>query len=258
MEGQRIFFSEKEGVYYYVTYGDSPSCDVCNEEINRVLVYQTIWMKKSEDVKTHHVRCFKKIQHRGHVDEFKNCVVIEDVPEDVLPIFERRPTLTNRSGYNVSEVSKILKGSEAEIKDRTRISKDPSQYQTIGYEKNLISFKKRDEELGPSIFLLNDMARDEIKQLTCEHEKDENFISCTILKIEDVDIVERKKVYYEKKQEYQDENFDLIQKYKEEDVDNFFEKVRDSKILPAQADALELINCEIDTEEIEYKPKDMG
>jgi len=185
MEGQRIFFSKKEGVYYYVTYGNYPLCGACNEEINKTLVYQTIWMKRSEDIKTYHVLCFKKIQLRGYIDELKTCVVVEEIPDDVLPIFERRPTLANISGSNTSEVFKILKGSEAEVKDRTKISRNQTQYQSIGYQENLNRFKKRDEELGLSGPLLSDIRKDEIMQKKNEYKRKYDFISCKIISIED-------------------------------------------------------------------------
>ncbi len=170
MDTQKLFYLKKSEVYFYVASGDLPLCPACQKEIDKNLVYHTVWNKKEDDVRTYHVSCFKKIHPRGYVDEFKTCVVVNEIPEDSLPIFERRPSLINKNGLNTFNVSEITKGSEAQIIDRTRIANDPHQSKMLDFEQNLVEFEKREEELGDSLFIVNDKFKDEF-QIT----KKDNF-----------------------------------------------------------------------------------
>lgn len=185
MENQRIFFSKKNNIYYYVTYGEFPNCNICHKEISRTLVYHTSWRKNSEEIRTYHIGCYQKISSRGLVDEFKTCAVIEQMPEEAHPVFERTPVLANANGASTFEVSKILKGSEAEVKDKTRVSKNQKQYLDPYYEKNQKMFKKKEEELGHSIFLLQDLRRDELLQIEHEKKKKERQIICKVVDIKE-------------------------------------------------------------------------
>ncbi|HIG92783.1 TPA: hypothetical protein HA234_01135 [Candidatus Woesearchaeota archaeon] len=173
MTNHKLFYSEKNEVYFYVTEGKFSLCKVCLKEIDKNLVYHTVWTKKNAEIRTYHVRCFEKIHNRGYIDEFKTCVVIDTIPEDSLPVFERRPALTNKNDLSTFNVSEITKNSEAQIIDRTKISKDPNQSKTIDFERNVLTYRKREEELGDSIFITYDKLRDKF-QITKEHLKEED------------------------------------------------------------------------------------
>lgn len=185
MEKQKLFFSKKENIYYYITYGELPACDICHEEIDRILVYHTSWRKRSEEIRAYHIRCYHKIIPRGFIDEFKTCVVVDEMPEDIHPVFERKPVLANSAGSSTFEVFKLLKGSEAEIKDRTKFARDPDQCFFPDYKKNLKMFEQKEEELGPSRFILKDLQRDQIMQIKHEKERKENLVTCKILQVKE-------------------------------------------------------------------------
>jgi len=201
MENQRIFFSKKENVYYYVTYGEFPNCNACHKEVNRTLVYHTSWRKSGDEVRIYHIGCYQKISLRGVIDEFKTCVVTDKMPEEAHPVFERSPSLANSNGASTFEVSKILRGSEAEVKDRAKVSKDPGQYIDPHYQKNLKMFEKKEKELGYSAFLLQELKRDEIMQI--EHQKKkEDQITCKVVQIKkdsiEVETLKEVKLFIEK------------------------------------------------------------
>ena len=203
MENQRIFFSKKENVYYYVTYGEFPNCNACHKEVNRTLVYHTSWRKSGDEVRMYHIGCYQKISLRGVIDEFKTCVVTDKMPEEAHPVFERSPSLANSSGASTFEVSKILKGSEAEVKDRTKLAKDPNHCIEMHYEKNLKMFKKKEEELGYSNFLLQDLRRDELLQIEHENKRTENQINCKVTNIKEdgIDVeIENSNVFIRKEE----------------------------------------------------------
>lgn len=185
MEKQKLFFSKKENVYYYVTYGELPSCEICHKEIDRILVYHTSWRKRSEEIRTYHIKCYHKIIPRGSIDEFKTCVVVDEMPEDIHPVFERRPVLANSGGSSTFEVFKLVKGSEAEIKDRTKFARDHGQWSFPCYKKNLKMFEQKEEELGFSGFILKDIQRDKIMQIEHENKRKENLIACKVLQVKD-------------------------------------------------------------------------
>ncbi len=185
MEKQKLFFSKKENIYYYVTYGELPACEICHEEIDRILVYHTSWRKRSEELRMYHIKCYHKIIPRGFIDEFKTCVVVDEMPEDIHPVFERRPVLANSTGSSTFDVFKLVKGSEAEIKDRTKFARDHDQCFFPHYKKNLKMFEQKEEELGPSCFILKDMQRDRIIQIAHEKKRKENLITCKVLQVKD-------------------------------------------------------------------------
>lgn len=212
MQALKLFYCPKREVYFYVTEGNMPLCDACKEEITANLVYHTIWTKKRDDIRTYHLGCHEKIQPRGLADEFKICVVVDKAPEDTLPVFERKPHLTSGKGDSVFDIHKILKGSEAKIIDRTRISKDPNQSRTIDFEKNLIEFQKRDELLGPSFFIAVDMVTDERNQ-----NREDDSIN-NIIKGNDRKEKKRERVYKD----------DLP---KDVDIHSFFKEIKESQIL---------------------------
>lgn len=203
MEKQKLFFSKKEKVYYYVTYGELSICDICDEEIDKILVYHASWRKRSAEIRTYHIKCYQKIFSRGHIDEFKTCVVIDEMPEDIHPIFERKPALANSAGTGIFETHKFKKGSEAEIKDRTRIAKDPHQSFSPNYNKNLKMFEKKEEEQGDSIFLLQDKQRDKFMQVEDEKKRKETQIDCKVAKIKEdgIEVEIQNKFFFIKKEE---------------------------------------------------------
>ena len=176
MELPRLFFNEKEKVYVYVDYNDNIICNVCDKEINSSLIYHVAWLKKKKSqVKLYHISCLESVSTRGFADEFKTCVLAKEVPKDALPVFERQPSFSHKGGLNTFQVSEICKNSEAEIKDRTRIARNPNQSIMPEYERNVLMFKKREEELGHSLFIWDDILADNRKQLRQEQKDDKNM-----------------------------------------------------------------------------------
>lgn len=217
-----LYYSTEKGCYFFHLQEEHPLCSKCKGEINATLIYHTIWSKNYDKVLMYCLKCIQNISLRGLVDELKYCVIASKLPSDALPIFERRPSLMHKGGLSTFQVSEIIKNSEGDIIDRAIVSKDPNQSVMAGVERNLINFQKREEELGYSVFLLQDLARDELKQL--EEQKKENSLQNAAAKYNGEEKIKRKKAYEEELP------------IEEVDKEQFFEALQNSAILPLGKD----------------------
>ena len=194
-------------------------------------------MKRASSVRLYHLNCLEKVHVFGFVDEFKTCALVNEIPKDSLPVFERRPSFVNKNELNTFQVSDILKNSQAEIKDRTRISKDPNQSIMPEYNQHYLLLQKKDEELGNSFFISKDIIKDKQLQIETSNE-DKDDTNKVIEEIINKDKQKKKKELSENKPKrelvYKEElDKDPIDEL--EFIDNFYSTLKQSKILlPSQ------------------------
>ncbi|PIN74109.1 hypothetical protein COV20_00650 [Candidatus Woesearchaeota archaeon CG10_big_fil_rev_8_21_14_0_10_45_16] len=215
-----LFYDKKQEVYFFIA--DEPvHCYSCRSQITANLVYQTIWRKSSEQIRTYCLRCLDRITVLGDTDEFKMCVVSSRQPSEALPVFERRPPLGGKGDCNTFNVIQIMKGSDAEVDDQTFISRDPNQSMMLDFERNILQFQKRDESLGVSAFIIQDIQKDEnLSKLPVEDE---------LQKV--ANKVGKKKKPVERPRVYEQSSPAIDTKQELEILDAFFKATLNSKLL---------------------------
>ena len=165
-----LYFSKKTGNRYYL--GEA-YCNRCKELIENNLFLNFHWSRKNKPIfETYCFNCLKDMKDHGReVKEQNSYVVVESfdsLPEDSYPIYPSPPTLISPRNFNVFEAAFV--NSEAEIIDNTRLAGRSDPAAAVEFKKNKEMLEKKDEELGKSAFLLNDIARDQ--ELT---ERDKKF-----------------------------------------------------------------------------------
>lgn len=246
MELPNLFFNEKEKIYFYVNYNNAVVCNICKKKITSSLVYHLIWMRKRSYARIYHINCLGNVHVMGFVDEFKTCVLVKDIPNDSLPVFERRPSFVNKSELNTFQVSEIVKNSEAEIKDRTRIAKNKSQSIMPEFERNLLSFKKREEELGNSFFICRDIVRDKQLQLEYESREKSDDIKEAVQNIANKWKSAKNKEDKPKRELFYNEEPQPPLINEVEFIDNFYSVIKESKLLLSWQEEKNLLSDESD------------
>lgn len=159
---EKLFYDQKKEVYYYVYGEEIPTCNSCGKDLEDNCFYFTDWKykpRKVKDVKKNHLvcsNCTNKPELSGYIQEKKHCLVVSQLPlklmKQLILVPDNPPSLAQSKGnISVFQVEEIMKGSEAEIIDNTRLA-GKQDYQGIeDYEKAQLQFQKREEELSKPI-----------------------------------------------------------------------------------------------------------
>lgn len=150
-----VYIDPMERIYYFV---GSAECKGCKQLIESNLILHIKWRQKKQSSKeTYCWGCAEKIQDNELVTENYTCIITEEISSDFVPIFFLPPSLINKNDFGVFNITEIMKGSEAEIIDRTRYAGRTDQHAALEeVKKNKLILEKRDLELGDSSFVIRD------------------------------------------------------------------------------------------------------
>lgn len=130
-------------------------CETCSEIIKDIIIYNVTWHKKT-NIDTYCFGCFDKIKERiSVVEETYTCILMEKVPDSAVPIYLQPPTLTNRKFMTVFQVGEIMKNSDAEIIDNTRLAGRKDVQGELDYNENKRLLNQRNKELESPVENVN-------------------------------------------------------------------------------------------------------
>lgn len=93
-------------------------CSACNNDLEKVMFMVITWGKKRSHTTTFCNRCYKARRPVRETTEH-NMVLLPDImPDDVIPIFFKVPTMCNVKGLDVYKAADIQIGRE-EVIDKT-------------------------------------------------------------------------------------------------------------------------------------------
>lgn len=122
-------------------------CQQCRTEITEQMFFKCYWGKKSR-IETYCIKCFDKFNdHYSVVDECYP-VILDIIPETAIPILLQPPQLANKNGFTIFEVGNILKNSEAQIIDHTRLAGRIDRNAMLEVQKNKELLDNRNIELN--------------------------------------------------------------------------------------------------------------
>lgn len=142
----KLYIHNKQ--YYYVD-DELPICNICEVEIETILILAHTWTRKQFTEKIYCIDCIPRIRKIGIVDEFKHCIYSRIKRDEFYPVFVQPPSLASSTKYNAFTV--MNKPSEAKLQDHARRSREFSRIDQENYEKTKLSFESSDKLLDTEI-----------------------------------------------------------------------------------------------------------
>lgn len=115
----RIWFSQGKRGYFTK---DTIDCLKCNKDVGIVFIYLLEHKKKVTKAGTYCDKCFREIKKLGIVNEYKIVQIVDILPPDSQPVFDRPPNLASARDISVFEASSQATAPAEKVIDRTRLA----------------------------------------------------------------------------------------------------------------------------------------
>lgn len=107
---------------YFTT--ENVDCSYCRQPIEKIIIHCYCWTKKRCIKETYCINCYNKMKNIYIVMEKKTIILVDDYPDDSIPIVNRPPVLATSRDMTVFEVADKQVADESVI-DKTKYAGRP-------------------------------------------------------------------------------------------------------------------------------------